>query len=101
AGGVAVNINREFTVGKMAPGGFLDRVFKSGRPGGHALEKLRALLGRKRNQRAVIFALRSVLDDRVLVRRDAHFFGPERRARRAIAVFDVSRPIPITIAKIE
>jgi len=98
---MAVNVDREFAVGKMAAGAFQDRRFESYRPGRHALEKFRGRLGGKRNQRAVIFALRSILHDGVLIRRDAQLFRPERRARGAVAVFHVARPIAIGGAEIK
>ena len=58
AGGMAVDVNGKFALGKLAPGGFFDGLLESHWPGRHAMKKFRAFLGGERHQRAVVFAFR-------------------------------------------
>src|SRR5215204_4794000 len=46
ARGMAVDVYRVFSLGKLPARRFLDRLFEGGRPGTHSVVKFRAFLGR-------------------------------------------------------
>jgi hypothetical protein len=76
-------------------------LFEGDGPRGHAIVEFSALFRSEGNECAVVRAFGLILHHGVLVRRDAGFFRPERRARRAVRVLDIAGPISIGIVEVK